>query len=198
MKPAPSVRWTLLIASLLAGLLSAHAQINIPLRKITAPNHTVSDGDYNISMMYPEGWNVMRGFRWGSNNEKTTIVLQRTQPGNGSVSFFYQRFGGETERTPEINDWFKSLFQEKQTAKQKEFPNYQNDPRSLTYGKTATGLPKCSYRATFTRGSRRLVEYYVRVAGEKTYAMFLTEGTRAEIEAVQADIDQMADTLRLP
>jgi hypothetical protein len=141
---------------------------------------------------------VVRGFRWGQNNEKTTIVLQRSRPTSVAVSFFYQKFGGEAQRPPEIKDWFRSSFHEKQAAKQKELSNYQNDPGSLTYGTTASGLPKCSYMATFTKGSARLVEYYVRVAGEKTYVMFLTAGTRSEIEAMRGDIDQMADTLRLP
>jgi hypothetical protein len=190
-------RLVVLVASLLSPV-AADAQIEIPLKKITAPNNEVSDAEYGVSLTYPTGWNVTRGVRWGQNNEKTTIVLQRTRQALPLVNFFYQKFGGEAQRPPEIKDWFRSSFQEKQAAKQKELTNYQNDPGSLTYGATASGLPKCSYTATFTRGSRRLVEYYVRVAGEKTYVMFLTEGTRAEIEAMRADIDQMADTLRLP
>jgi hypothetical protein len=177
---------------------AADAQIDIPLRKIKAPNNAVSDGEYGVSMTYPPGWDVERGFRWGQNNEKTTIVLHRTWPAFALVNFFYQNFGGESQRPPEIKDWFRSSLREKQAAKQKELSNYQNDPDSLTYGTTAGGLPKCSYKATFTKGSRRLVEYYVRVAGEKTYVMFLTQGTPSEIEAMRADIDQMADTVRLP
>ena len=191
-------RLVALVACLLISPLAANAQIDIPLRKIKAPNNTVNDGEYGVSMTYPTGWSVVRGFRWGQNNEKTTIVLRRTQPAFAAVNFFYQKFGAESQRPPEIKDWFRSSFHEKQAAKQKELPNYQNDPDSLTYGTTAGGLPKCSYMATFTKGSGRLVEYYVRVAGEKTYVMFLTQGTRSEIEAMHADIDQMADTLRLP
>jgi hypothetical protein len=187
-----------LLAGLLLSPLAADAQIEIPLRKIKAPNNSVNDGEYGVSMTYPTGWNVVRAFRWGQNNEKTTIVLQRTQRGSPVVSFFYQKFGGEAQRPPEIRDWFRTSFHEKQAAKQKELPNYRNDPDSLTYETTAGGLPKCSYIATFTKGSGRLVEYYVRVAGEKTYVMFLTQGTRSEIDALRADIDQMANTLRLP
>ena len=191
-------RLVALVASLLLSSIAADAQIDIPLSKIKAPNNAVSDGEYGVSMTYPTGWKVMRAARWGQNNEKTTIVLQRSQPASPIVNFFYQKFGGEAQRTPEIKDWFRSSFHEKQAAKQKELTNYQNDPGSLTYGTTAGGLPRCSYMATFTKGSDRLVEYYVRVAGEKTYVMFLTQGTRSEIEAMRADIDQMANAVRLP
>jgi hypothetical protein len=191
-------RFVALAASLLLSPFATYADIDIPLRKIQAPNNTINDREYGVSMTYPAGWSVAGARRWGQNNEKTSIGLRRTQPAVARVGLFYQKFGPEGERPPEIKDWFRSSFQEKQAAKQNELPNYQNDPGSLTYGTTAGGLPKCSYTATFTRGSRRLVEYYVRVAGEKTYVMFLTEGTRSEIEAMRADIDQMADTLRLP
>jgi hypothetical protein len=186
-----------LVAGLLIGPATADAQTNIPLTKIKAPNNAISDAAYGVSLTYPSGWNVVGAFRWGDNNEKTTIGLRRTRPA-ANVSVFYQKFGAEGARPPEIKDWFRSSFHEKQAAKQQELANYQNDPGSLIYGTTTSGLPKCSYTATFTRGSARLVEYYVRVAGEKTYVMFLTQGTRSEIEAMRADIDQMADTLQLP
>ena len=191
-------RLVAVVASLLICPIATDAQIDIPLKKLKAPNNAVSDAEYGVSLTYPSGWNVVRAFRWGDSNEKTTIGLQRTRSTVANVSLFYQKFGREAQRPPEIKDWFRSSFHEKQAAKQKELSNYQNDPGSLTYGTTAGGLPKCSYTATFTRGSARLVEYYVRVAGEKTYVMFLTQGTRSEIEAMRADIDQMADTLRLP
>jgi hypothetical protein len=197
MKSNSPSRLVALVTVLLLSPIAADAQIDIPLRKLKAPNNAISDGEYGISMTYPAGWNVTRGFRWGQNNEKTTIVLERSRPA-AMVSLFYQKFGGEAQRPPQIKDWFRSSFHEKQAAKQRELANYQNDPGSMTYGTTAGGLPMCSYLATFTKDSRRLVEYYVRVAGEKTYVMFLTQGTRSEIEAMRADIDQMADTLRLP
>jgi hypothetical protein len=187
-----------LAAVFVMSTLAADAEIVIPLRKIQAPNNTINDGEYGISMTYPAGWSVAGARRWGQNNEKTSIGLQRSRPSRAAVGVFYQKFGGEAQRPREIKDWFRSSFHEKQAAKQNELANYQNDPGSLTYGTTAGGLPKCSYTATFTKGSERLVEYYVRVAGEKTYVMFLTQGTRSEIEALRADIDQMADTLRLP
>lgn len=198
MKIAFSLRLPAFVAVLCISAIAVDAQIEIPLRKIKAPNNAVSDAEYGVSMTYPVGWDVTKGVRWGQNNEKTTIVLQRPRPQAALINFFYQKFGGETQRPPEIKDWFRSSFHEKQAAKQKELPNYRNDPASLSYGTTAGGLPKCSYTATFTKGSRRLTEYYVRVAGETTYVMFLTQGTPSEIEAMRADIDQMADTLRLP
>ena len=190
-------RLVALVAVLLSPL-AADAQIDIPMRKIQAPNNTINDREYGVSMTYPAGWSVAGARRWGQNIEKTSIELRRGRSAVARVGFFYQKFGGEVQRPPEIKDFFRNSFHEKQAAKQKELPNYQNDPGSLTYGTTAGGLPKCSYMATFTKGSDRLIEYYVRVAGEKTYAMFLTQGTRSEIEAMRADIDQMADTLRLP
>lgn len=193
--PLRQLAW---VATLLVSCLAADAQVEIPLRKIKAPNNTVNDADYGISLRYPSGWKVERAFRWGTNQEKTTIVLQRGQPVVATVSFFYQKFGGEAQRPPEIREWFRSSFQEKQAAKQQELPNYQNDPGSLKYGTTAGGFPLCSYTATFTKGSRTLVEFYLRVAGEKTYVMFLTQGTRAEIEAMRTELEEMADTLRLP
>lgn len=196
MKHVLSPRWFVLVAGLTPFI--ADAQIEIPLRKLKAPNDAIRDEEYGVSMTHPAGWSVVHGFRWGQNNEKTTIVLRRTQPGTPIVNFFYQRFGGEAQRPQEIREWFRSSFQEKQAAKQRELSNYQNEPGSLTYGTTASGLPRCSYTATFTRGSRRLVEYYVRVAGEKTYVMFLTEGTRDQIAAMREDIDRMADTVRMP
>lgn len=191
-------RLVAMVASLLLGPIATGAQIDIPLSKIKAPHNGVSDAEYGVSLICPTDWDVTRAARWGENNEKTTIVLQRTRPTRAAVNLFYQKFGGETQRPAGIREWFRRLGQEKEADKQKEFPDYRNDPESVTYGTTASGLPMCGYMATFTNGSGRLIEYYVRVAGETTYAMFVTQGTRSQIGAWRADIMQMADTVRLP
>ncbi|MCX6954241.1 MAG: hypothetical protein NTV51_18985 [Verrucomicrobia bacterium] len=187
-----------LIAGLLLSFVVAGAQTDIPLKQLKAPRNGISDAEHGVSLTYPSGWDVVRAFRWGDGNRKTTVVLRRSRPTEASVSLFYHEFGPEVTRPPEIREWFRSSFHEKQATKKKELTDYQNDPDSLKFGTTAGGLPRCSYLATFSAGSRRMVEYYVRVAGEKTYAMFLTRGFLSEIEAMRADIDQMADTLKLP
>lgn len=190
-------RLVALVASLFLSSFAAGAQVDSLLEKINAPNNTVNDREYGVSMTYPAGWSVQHGTRWGKNNDKTTILLMRTRPGGG-VSFFYQKFDAESPRSPVIRDWFLSSFQNKEAAKKKDFRDYRNDPSSVTYGSTAGGLPMCSYMATFTKGSNHRTEYYVRVAGETTFVMFVAEGTRAEIDAWRAEIDQMARTVRLP
>jgi hypothetical protein len=94
--------------------------------------------------------------------------------------------------------WFDSLAQRKEMDRRKDLPNYRNDPTSFSYGTTAAGLPKCSYYATFTSPSGPALEYYLRVAGTESYAMFIFGGSPEEIESVRKDIDRMADTVQLP
>ncbi len=92
MKIIPLFRSVALVASLLLSPVAADAQIDIPLREIKVPNNAINDGEYGVSMTYPEGWDVTRAARWGQNNEKTTLVLQRPRPASPIVSFFYQKF----------------------------------------------------------------------------------------------------------
>lgn len=57
---------------------------------------------------------------------------------------------------------------------------------------------RSSYTATFTRYGRPMMEYFVRVAGEKVYVMFFTVGSPEDINAIRADIDRMAESIRIP
>jgi hypothetical protein len=194
-----SSRLLLLVAGLVvAPLFAADGNRDIPLQQLVGAGRTISDAEYGVSLTYPAGWTAVRAFRWGADFDKTTLVIQPPQSGARGVSIFYQRFGRETQRPAEIKDWFRSLFQEKEATKQSELPGYKNDPRSLKFGTTATGLPTCSYLARFTRDGRRLAEYYLRVAGEKTYVMVLTQGPVADVEALREEIERMANSVRLP
>src|SRR5690349_14503250 len=125
MKNFVSFRWLALVTGLVVGpLFAADAHREISLQKITTPNRGISDADYGVSLTYPDGWSVVRAFRWGPDFDKTTLVLQPVQSGTRGVSLFYQKFGAETQRPPEIKDWFRSLFQEKEATKQKELASY--------------------------------------------------------------------------
>ena len=43
-----------------------------------------------------------------------------------------------------------------------------------------------------------MVEYYVRVAGHESYVMFIVQAPLDDIDAIRAEIDRMADTVRVP
>ncbi|MES2692373.1 MAG: hypothetical protein V4773_02795, partial [Verrucomicrobiota bacterium] len=181
-----------------APAASSAEQIEVPLSRVQGPNNAFLDPEYGVSLTYPEGWELNRGFRWGPNHEQTTFGIRRTRRPAIGTSLFYQKFSADSPRPSDIKAWFRDSFTKKEAAKKSEKKDYQNLPASLVFGTTSTGLPRFSYVAMFNEGSRTLVEYYVRIAGKESYVMFITQGTPEDLDAIRAEIDAMADTVRVP
>jgi hypothetical protein len=192
--------FTALVGAALAlgSQIAAAAELEVPLKRVKGPNNSFNDSVYRVSLTYPAGWELARGFRWGELNEQTTFVLRRVRPPVVTTSLYYQQFTPDAPRPAEIKTWFRDAFQRKEASRQKQASNYRNVPGSLSFETTTTGLPKCSYMATFSAGSKAMAEYYVRVAGHESYVMFITQGSLEDIDAIRADIDRMADTVRVP
>src|SRR5690349_7772385 len=55
----------------------AAQQIEVPLKQVKGPNNTFHDPEYGVSLTYPAGWELARGFRWGPTNEQTTFPIHR-------------------------------------------------------------------------------------------------------------------------
>jgi hypothetical protein len=173
------------------------ARIEVPLKDVKGANNSFHDRVYGVSLTYPAGWELVRGFRWGENYEQTTFGLRRLRPSVVSTSLFYQQFTPDSPRPAEIKTWFHDAFRKKEASRQKQVRAYRNVPESLTFETTTTGFPKSSYLATFTAGSGTMAEYYVRVAGHESYVMFITQGSLEDIDAIRTEIDRMADTVRV-
>jgi hypothetical protein len=187
-----------LAALLLGAQVGSAGQTDVPLKRVMGANNSFNDPEYGVSLTYPAGWELVRGWRWGKNNEQTTFGLRRTKPSVATASLYYQKFSSESPRPPEIKDWFRDAFQKKEASRQKEARSYRNVPDSLRFETTSNGLPMCSYLATFMAGSERRAEYYIRVAGRETYVMFITQGSVKEIDEISTEVYRMADTVRMP
>lgn len=60
------------------------------------------------------------------------------------------------------------------------------------------GRPAFRYTAAYTRQGQVYLEYFVRVLGEKTMAMFFIEAPADEMAGVRREVDQMAATIQMP
>jgi hypothetical protein len=197
MKTPSSIPWVVSIIALVLSTAAA-AQIEVPLKHVKGPNNSFHDRVYGVSLTYPAGWELVRGFRWGELNEQTTFGLRRVRQPVVTTSLYYQQFTPDSPRPAKIKVWFDDAFSKKEASRQKEVQAYRNVPETLRFETTTTGLPRCSYLATFTANSRTMAEYFIRVAGQESYVMFITQCPLDDIDEIREAIDRMADTVRVP
>jgi hypothetical protein len=169
----------------------------VSLNEVLGPNNTFSDALYDVSFTYPPGWEVLGGSRWGKNNGENTFRFRPVWPSEAHPSVYYQRFSSENPRPANINQWFAESARKKEESRLAGIPDYRNVAQSLVFKKAGT-LPSFSYLATYTMAGKPMAEYFVRVAGQQGYVMFFTMGRPEDITAIRAEIDRMAETVRVP
>lgn len=169
----------------------------VELKDVLRPNNTFNDPVMNVSLTYPAGWEVIGGMRWGTDFRENTFRFRPLWPSETNPSMYYQGFRPDNPRPSDVNAWLLEAAQKKEASRQGGGANYRNDPQTLTL-RTIGGRPGLSYVATFSSGDRQMAEYNVRVVGEKAYVMFFTFGPLEDILAIRREIDQMAETVRVP
>lgn len=187
---------TLLALFVLTAAAFSRAQ-DVPLTEVLGPNNSFKDSLFGVSLTYPAGWEVVGGFRWGKNNGENTFRFRPLWPSEARPSLYYQRFTPEHPRPADITEWFRESARKKEESRGGPARGYRNLPESFSI-KTVNGLDHFSYMATFTAGKQQMVEYFIRIAGKEAYTMFFTTGTFDEINAIRADLDRMAETIRVP
>lgn len=187
----------------IAGLLflapapGARSQ-EVRVQDVTGPNNTFHDPVFDVSLTYPTGWTLIGGGRWGKDGSENTFRLRPIWPSEAVPSIYYQSFSATNPRPVEINTWFRDSSGKKEASRRQVIPSYRNVPESLLFKTTSKGLPSFSYFATFELKGKTMAEYFVRVAGQKTYVMLFTQGSFDDLKSLQADIDRMADTIQVP
>ena len=135
--------------------------------------------------------------RWGPNDRENTIFFRAPAPSIARPSLYYQMFRPDSPRPTDFDAYFRDVAQKKEAQRRQRGGDYRNAPESYALRKVG-GQPAFSYTAFFTAGGRVMAEYFVRVVGEKGYAMFFSQTPVEELAAIQKEVDGMADTLRVP
>ena len=191
---------TLFLLVLSFGLCAAsRSQDNKPveLKDVLGPRNSFNDPVMGVSLTYPAGWEVIGGMRWGPDLRENTFRFRPLWPSETNPSMYYQGFRPDNPRPTDVNAWLLEAAKKKEASRQGGGSDYRNDPQTLTL-RTIAGRPGLSYIATFGSGSRKMAEYNVRVVGEKAYVMFFTFGPLEDVLAIRGEIDQMAETVRVP
>lgn len=191
---------TLFLLVLTLGLCAAsRSEDNKPvdLKDVLGPKNSFNDPVMGVSLTYPAGWEVIGGIRWGTDFRENTFRFRPLWPSETNPSMYYQGFRPDNPRPTDVNAWLLEAASKKEASRQGGGSDYRNDPQTLTL-RTIAGRPGLSYIATFGSGNRKMAEYNVRVVGEKAYVMFFTFGPLEDVLAVRGEIDQMAETVRVP
>lgn len=169
----------------------------VDLKDFLGPNNSFRDPVFGIALTYPNGWEVVGGGRWGKDNGENTFRFRPVWPSPATPSLYYQRFLAANPRPSDFEAWFRESARKKAESRSQAIKDYQNVPDSFSF-KTIAGQPSGSYLATFTVGNRKMAEHFVRVAGPTAYVMFFTQGSAEDVAAVRAEIERMAETVRIP
>ena len=169
----------------------------VDLKDFLGPNNSFHDPVFGIALTYPAGWEVVGGGRWGKDNGENTFRFQPIWPSPARPSLYYQRFSATSPRPSDFEAWFRESARKKEESRAQGVKDYRNMPETFSF-KTIAGQPSGSYLATFTLGGHQMVEHFVRVAGPTAYVMFFTQGPAEEVAAIRAEIERMAETVRIP
>lgn len=189
-----------LLLFLTVGLCTiARSQDTMPVKlsDVLGPNNTFNDPKMGISLTYPAGWEVTDGMRWGLDFRENTFRFRALWPLQSSPSLYYQGFRPDSPRPSNVTAWLLEGAKKKEASRQARIGDYSNDPQTVTV-RNFGGRPGLGYMATFTEKGRKMAEYNVRVVGEKAYVMFFTFGPLEDILSIRTEIDQMAETVRVP
>lgn len=184
-----------LVLALFAACPSARAQ-TVDLKTVLGPNNTFHDPVFGVSLTLPAGWGVKGGHRWGKDNGENTFPLRPIWPSTASPSLYYQRFRPDHPRPTDFVAYYTDAAARK-AASRTGYKDYRNLPETFEC-LTIAGQPGCRYFASFTSGGRPMLEYFVRISGATTQVMFFTTGTENEINHLRAEIDRMAETVKVP
>ena len=187
----------LLFAFATFALCSLARSQEVDLKDFLGPNNSFHDPVFGIALTYPAGWEVVGGVRWGKDNGENTFRFQPIWPSEARPGLYYQLFSATSPRPSDFEAWFRESARKKAESRSQGAKDYQNVPETFLF-KTIAGQPSCSYLATFTIGGRKMAEHFVRIAGQTAYVMFFTQGSAEEVEAVRAEIERMAETVRIP
>lgn len=188
---------TILVALIALALGTAARGQNVDAKDVVGPNNTFFDAAYGVALTYPAGWEVLGGGRWGENNGDNTFRFRPLWPSEAMPSLYYKRYVPEGPQPPNLEPHFRDAAARKAASRVPMASDYRNLEETFSF-RTIAGRPGFSYLATFTRYGRPMMEYFVRVAGEKVYVMFFTVGSPEDINAIRADIDRMAESIRIP
>jgi len=186
----------LILAALALALGSPGHSQEVDLRQFVGSDNAFADAAHGISLTLPAGLEVVACARWGEG--RNTFHLRPVWPSKVTPSIYYQDYrNGSPPPSGNLEAYFHNLARKKAESRVQGMRDYRNDPGSFFF-KMINGRPSCSYVATFTKGRKKMAEYFVRVAGRETHVMFFTVGPAKEIAEIRAEIDKMAETVRVP
>ena len=174
------------------------------LGEVLQPNNLFHDVVFGVSVTYPAGWSVRNAQRWGDNNHENTVFFSPPRTSRAIPSMYYKLYtvGAPPPDGPPAPDATEAFFRATALTKEKlrtgnGLTDYRNVPESFEFTQI-NGHPALTYFAVFTQGNQVMTEHFIRILGEKGYAMFFTRGPLADVKAIMPQLNQMAATVQLP
>jgi hypothetical protein len=153
------------------------------------------DPEFAVSVKLPKGWTIPSAFRWG--DHETTAPLQ---PPNGPpAGQLYFRMRANPAANEEEDR--KLLLGAPESKVKQRLGNglvgYKIRPGSIA-PRTVGGRPALACVAEYQLNGAPMVEYLVWVSGNQAYAQFFASVPEPELKDLQARLDPIIETLKLP
>ena len=188
---------TIAVVALSAVGRSQNDNVSVDLKEVLGPNNTFHDRLMGVSLTYPAGWELLSGRTDPKNSSYHTFSFRPLWPSEASPSFYYNRLRPDGPWLKDIPGALLEQARKQEAVRQTTIPDYRIDPETLL-SRTIGGRPALSYVATRGSGAAKVAEYYLRIIGEKTFLGFYATGRLEDVLAIRSEIEQMAETAKVP
>ena len=178
----------------------------IPLADIIGENDAIFDRTLGFAATVPAGLSVTSAVRRG---DGSCMISFKSSASDGASIFVIYRatkpwrsddvVGAEPPVLSEVDPWLRGVADRmaQYKSKQKWRADYTNDPASFR-PQTIGGHRALNWIAQFTRNERKSFDRHTFIYSDAAWALILTGGEPAEVEAVSAVVDRLIATVRLP
>ena len=155
-----------------------------------AGDGVMRDVTSGVALRLPAGWAEASGGRWG--DRETTLVLDG--PAGAHVSLYYRVAEARTEQQVTAS-LAKYVAQKTAQRKLEGLADYAvREPKRHT----VNGYPALSWTADFTERGAKMAEVVTYVESPTATGLFFARGAAGEAEGKRAQIDGLAEGVRLP
>lgn len=175
----------------------ALAQTEVPVKDFGGAGGEYRDPDVGVSFRLPPGWTLERACRW--EDRQTTLWFGDPQS-NGYQALYYQSpnprpFPADAAA---MDRAMRATIAPKLSQLQREGCQDCRLREGSIQMRVVGGQAAMSYLVDFTQGERKMVEYFTRIRGPRTAALFFARVPAAQLDSFRERFDRIIETLRAP
>lgn len=161
---------------------------------IVVDGNRLNDPAHHVSAIYPDGWKVIRSVQVDLDSTSVRFAIAKHPE---ATALFYYQMKAPPVAAADPQAKLREQADAKQADRRTSLTDYRNRPDSFQFRRVDE---QASLRnlADFSRDGAPWCEYLVRTLGNDCHALIAVQAPAEEIGGLQAEIDAMAATVRLP